>query len=306
MRVSLTLENNYTVELFIHKKISSGNFNVYHAKLESHNFECALKVFPKGNTARKNYLQEKHILSQLNHENIITYIPLQSHSLDCNLILTDYALYGNFLDLVLKGIFTQEKLIRTYFIQLIDAIGYLHSKGFAHFDIKLENCLLHKSFKLKVADFNQTQHIKDKQIIYGGTINYRAPEILTNSCKNPFAADIYSAGILLYTLKTGEFPFLEETDPGSGKLTGQDLFYLNNSLFWERKIQTKGSDYFSPGFIELINGMLMKDPAERFTLEDVTMSQWFNETSYDYKSLRVEMERIFERTFSNYAKIKSF
>jgi len=307
MEVLLTFEHSpSTQHLSVHKKISSGNFNVYHAKFANSDVECALKVFPKSSTAQKIYQHEKQIISKLKHENIITYVPIQSHNLDCNLLLTEYASYGDFLELVLKNIFRSEKLIRTYFSQLIDALSYMHRRGYAHLDVKLENLLLHKSFQLKLADFNQTEATRTKDIAYGGTRNYRAPEVIARSCKDPVAVDIYAAGIVLFVLQTGEFPFLEEGAEISLKSEDYYLFYSENEKFWQKKAKGKPVEKcFSPEFMELINGMLAKDPAQRFTINQIKQSAWYNQEVFDNKKLNAEMQRVFERTFINYGRTKS-
>lgn len=304
MQVGLTLEQTNSKEsLVVHKKINSGKFNVYHARFASRDTECALKVFPKNTLTKRIYSQEKSVISKLRHSNIISYIPVKDHTLDCNILLTEYAPYGNFFNIVSKGLISNEKLVRTYFHQLMEALEYIHFKGFAHLDLKLENFLLDKNFQLKVADFDQAQPILDPEIMSGGTPNYRAPEMISGTCKNPSAADIYAAGIVLFVLQTGEFPFVEEERNVNSKKSYHYLFYKDNQAFWEEK--HRNQENLSPAFIEIINGMLRKDASERFTIGDIKKSKWYNDMILDSKSLKIKMERSFENTFTNYSKVKS-
>jgi len=101
-------------------------------------------------------------------------------------------------------------VIRTYFHQLIEGLEYIHSKGFAHFDLKLENLVLSRDSLLKIIDFGQAQKTAtDEEITSGGTVGYLASEVQNRTCKDSKAVDIYSAGIVLFTLKAKDDLFVE-------------------------------------------------------------------------------------------------
>lgn len=284
--------------LQIGRKLGSGKFNVYHAKALSQNVEFALKVFPKNWVSTKTYLREKLIRSLVNHENILYDYAVADHSLDCNILLSEYAPFGNFYDLITKVPIMNDKIIRSYFHQLVEAIDYLHSKDIAHLDLKLENLLLGKNFRLKVSDFDQSQLTTEKEQISGGTLNYRAPEMRKGACKDFFAADVYSLGVILYAMKTREFPLAE--------LSKCQSDILNDENFEEQCIEmlsshrshvevAKRKKGFTENFQLLIDGMLRKDPSERFTIRDIKSSTWYNEPVFDKKSLKLEMERMYQR-----------
>lgn len=112
-----------------------------------------------------------------------------------------------------------------YLTQLVNGINHIHSKGIAHLDIKLENCLV-SGKKLKIADFNLS-HIYDNftkgDNIYlkkfnsickqGGSESYISPEIWQeNPIFNGFLADIWSVGICAFGMFTGFFPFIRSVE----------------------------------------------------------------------------------------------
>mmetsp|Transcript_15068 Transcript_15068/g.12783 ORF Transcript_15068/g.12783 Transcript_15068/m.12783 type:complete len:89 (-) Transcript_15068:754-1020(-) len=71
-----------------------------------------------------------------------------------------------------------ETLVRTYFHQLVNAVEHIHSKGYAHLDIKTENLLLGKDYALKVSDFDLCREAEIPLGFRGyGTKNFRAPEL---------------------------------------------------------------------------------------------------------------------------------
>src|SRR5690606_5457236 len=116
----------------------------------------------------------------------------------------------DFFEVINSKVLTQdEKLVRTYFHQFVEGLEYLHSQGIAHLDLKPDNLLFGEDHKLKIADFDLSYICGDDSIRGKGTINFRAPEIKDYECKKPFAADIYSAGIILFALMFGYLPYDE-------------------------------------------------------------------------------------------------
>ena len=217
-------------DLNILQIISSGPTPILLVNSRSNSKSYILKIF-------STYTREKQIHAVLSHPNIIKCLsddhllfPVQTVRKD--FILLEYAPHGDFFNLVLDYPFNNEKLIRTYFHHLIEGLKYLHSQHIAHLDLKLENLLLSKDFSLKIADFDLAQDIRTTKtpIGWGGTANYRAPEILSGSCESLCAADIYSAGVCLYVLMAGAFPFIEEKIEGSASLFRYDTFLEDNIL----------------------------------------------------------------------------
>jgi len=94
---------------------------------------------------------------------------------------------------------------------MISALEYLHDKGIAHLDLKLENLMLGHHFQLKIIDFDLGWKDGDDLVTTKGTKYYRAPEIIKQECKDPKKADIYSAGIILFVLNCqGILPHAEK------------------------------------------------------------------------------------------------
>ena len=127
--------------------------------------------------------------------------------------MMEFAPYGDFFKFVraFRDSLT-DKLIRTYFRSLIDGLEYLHKQGVCHLDLKLENLLIGKDYQLKIADFDMSYMVGDDKVITKGTKYYRAPELRSGKCRNGVAADVYSAGIILFALKTGGvIPYFEDS-----------------------------------------------------------------------------------------------
>jgi len=273
----------------VSKKIGTGRLSVYQVFAPSRNNTYALKVFPKDSQGTTRFHREK-LMFHLNHDNVIQNIPIVCHDDRFHGLLTEYAKYGDFFELVGKRIFSNEVLARTYFHQLIEGIEYIHSQGVAHLDLKLENLLLGSDFMLKIIDFDQAQPIADKTISSGGTRDYRAPEVRDRSCNNLGAADIYSAGMVLYALKAQEILFWESDEYDEKGPRSYTNFVKNNSGFWKTRAELKrDKKFFCKDFIELINGMVHKNPSKRFTIKEVKNSKWYKGPVLNNEVLKAEM-----------------
>lgn len=102
-----------------------------------------------------------------------------------------------------------ENLTKSIFFQIIEGISYLHSKNIFHRDIKLENIIIKSKSSIKIIDFGfGTCCPKNKLLnFFCGTPSYMPPEIILKKDYLGEYADIWSIGILLYTILCGFFPF---------------------------------------------------------------------------------------------------
>ena len=287
--------------LVIDRLVGSGKFAVFHAYASSLDTEYAVKAFPENNI-ETSYLfsLEKNLLSPLQHPNIIQYISesqLTIQDESYNVLILEYASHGDLYDLLASNSFLDECLIRGYFQQLIAGLEYLHSQSVAHLDVKPENLLIGQDYTLKIADFDQAQTLQSSSpsCLSAGTPGYRAPEIIQRKCKNIFAADVYSAGVVLYVMVAKQLPFVEEVkEDGRMILAGYSTFCKDNAAFWKKRAMScQVPTMFDEDFRELINGMLKLDPEERFTLEQVKSSKWFKTNACEQEEFSKKMERIF-------------
>lgn len=195
------------------KPISSGaTSNVFLAKEKGTETEVALKIF---NSQGERSKKEAELLKGLHHPRIIgfkgslalnsdearAYLPELSQ---LSLIAMEYASKGDLLTLVEAFGRLPEMIARSYFTQLIEAVEYLHDKRIVHGDIKPENILLDSTFNLKLADFGTAFSVSQKisKPEASGTPSYYSPEKHLGVEYNPFSADLFSLGMVLFIMVT--------------------------------------------------------------------------------------------------------
>jgi serine/threonine protein kinase len=103
-----------------------------------------------------------------------------------------------------------EECGRFFMSQMLDVIEFMHGKGVAHRDLKLENILVDHTMNLKVADFGfATFSQVNKLKSYRGTMTYMAPEIKYGKVYDGFQIDMFSTAVILFIIVQGTFPFKE-------------------------------------------------------------------------------------------------
>jgi serine/threonine protein kinase len=291
--------------LHIIKCLKKSKYEVFLTYSPKYSEKYAMKIFPYNNKEIcKSYLNESRF-SWLSHPNIISIIDVQPQRIDCtkgiymhvSYLVMELAPFGDLADLVQSEECTcDEKLIRTYFHHLVSAIEYLHEHDISHLDIKPENLMIGQDYQLKMIDFDQSYAVGDKMINGGGTPNFRAPEIIMKKCRNPKAADIFSAGIILFALKTGILPYFEDS-----LINGHDLFAMlmnDEEKFWKvHEHLVNSSITLDQEFRELFIGMIAKDPAKRMTIEKIKTSEYYQGPRYSQEELAEIMAPICQLFF---------
>jgi cell cycle serine/threonine-protein kinase CDC5/MSD2 len=201
--------------------------------VEQNNQKLVKKTFHS--FRKESYLREI-ACQNLSHPHLAKIIFGKEESDGSFTIYIEYYQNGDLLTFVERVInqnkFLSEDVIRTFFHQIFEAVEYMHSEGFAHLDIKLENIFLDKNYQVKLGDFDCATNQQDK-VHHKGTKIYRAPETLIEEYEK-FPADIYSLGIILFALKTGEFPCSESPKDSESGFELMGLMLMNRKEFWNR------------------------------------------------------------------------
>ena len=169
----------------------------------------------------------------------------------------------------LKKNFSEDTAIYLFY-QFMKDVEKLHQKGISHRDLKIENALLvGDNLTVKLCDFGCSKSFingNNQKIMFedpvGSPFHY-PPEILENKYYDGEISDIYCAGIALYSLVTGTFPFMEAT-----KNDQVYSFIYSNKIkeFWENM---DPDNLLSPEFRDLFIQMVAYNPKERIKINQI-------------------------------------
>ena len=286
------------IEDIFPKQLGSGSFG--RVFLVSHNETkklYALKVIDK----RKLLVSygkldiiynEINIHSKLDHENIIKLYNVHEDNENINIIM-EYAPHGNLYELITKekNGFSEYKAFE-YFIQVVNAVYYLHNNNIIHRDIKPENILMGEDNKIKLCDFGWAKELTlENRSTFCGTVEYMAPEIVENE-NYDYGVDIWSLGILLYELLYGHSPFK------ANNTKNVILNIKSHELTYDDKKKN-----ISNSCKDLIKKLLNNNPQKRYKIKDILEHPFIKKHSEKYLSthkkkstseLNEENDKVFE------------
>lgn len=172
----------------------------------------AIKVLPasllQSRKLAERFRSEARMAAKLNHPNIVTIYDT-GEGAGHRYIAMEYITGPDLARIIDQQGRLSVEAVQKIAIQICDALDYAHRQGVIHRDIKPSNVLLDGGM-VKIADFGISVIIKDSMTeltgMGGGTPSYRAPEQIRGWDPDP-RTDIYSLGVTLYELLTGERPF---------------------------------------------------------------------------------------------------
>ncbi|KAI3353648.1 hypothetical protein L3Q82_004828 [Scortum barcoo] len=225
-------------------------------------------------------LREVRIMKTLNHPNIVQLFEVIQTEKTLYLIM-EYASGGEVFDYLVAHGRMKEKEARAKFRQIVSAVHYCHQKNIVHRDLKAENLLLDADSNIKIADFGFSNEFSagNKLDTFCGSPPYAAPELFQGKKYDGPEVDIWSLGVILYTLVSGSLPF-----------DGQNLKLKMDELR-ERVLRGKYRVpfYMSTDCEGILRRFLVLNPAKRCSLEQIMKDKWIN-IGYDGLELKPHAE----------------
>ncbi len=216
------------------------------------------------------------LLNEMKHPNIIRLVDVFEDEEYLH-IITDLCHGGELFHKIVEkasdhttsGCFSEEEAARIIY-QVVDAVQYLHRHNIVHRDIKPENILFDtkdKDSPVKIVDFGLARmHLANAgappMTSFVGTPYYIAPDVIRRRYGK--ACDLWSVGVVLYTMLCGYPPFLGQTNA--------DVYESIRRGFYRFPEREWGS--ISYGAKDFINRLLQRDPRNRMTAEKALKHPW--------------------------------
>lgn len=170
---------------------------------------------------------------------------------------------GELFDYIVQHGKMHEDEARRFFQQMLCAVEYCHRHKIVHRDLKPENLLLDDNLNVKIADFGLSNIMTDGNFLKTscGSPNYAAPEVIGGKLYAGPEVDVWSCGVILYVLLVGRLPFDHEHIPTLFAKIARGSYMVPS--------------WMSPGAAGLIKKMLVVNPVQRATIEEIRQDPWF-------------------------------
>ncbi|XP_062333825.1 maternal embryonic leucine zipper kinase isoform X1 [Osmerus eperlanus] len=206
---------------------------------------------------------EIEAMKNLSHQHVCRLFHVIETSTRIYMVL-EYCPGGELFDYIIAKDRLSEDETRVFFRQIVSALAYVHSQGYAHRDLKPENLLIDENHNLKLIDFGLCAKPKGglgyELMTCCGSPAYAAPELIQGKAYIGSEADVWSMGVLLFALLCGYLPFDDD-----------------NCMVLYRKI-TRGKfdnpHWLSPGSVQLLNQMMQVEPRRRVTVHALLDHPW--------------------------------
>ncbi|XP_073737442.1 maternal embryonic leucine zipper kinase isoform X5 [Callorhinus ursinus] len=206
---------------------------------------------------------EIEALKNLRHQHICQLYHVLETANKIFMVL-EYCPGGELFDYIISQDRLSEEETRVVFRQIVSAVAYVHSQGYAHRDLKPENLLFDEYHKVKLIDFGLCAKPKGNKDYHlqtcCGSLAYAAPELIQGKSYLGSEADVWSMGILLYVLMCGFLPFDDD-----------NVMALYKKIMRGKYEVPK---WLSSSSIVLLQQMLQVDPKKRISVKNLLSHPW--------------------------------
>jgi len=173
----------------------------------------AVKIIQKDSLtkprSRLKLVSEIKIHKALSNENIVKFVHVFEDHKNVYILL-ELCSNKTLNDLKKRRKKLSELEVKSYVLQIINALRYIHSNRVIHRDLKLGNLFINEKMEIKMGDFGLASKLDfegQKRHTVCGTPNYIAPEVLDSKAGHSMEVDVWSLGVVIYTLIIGQVRF---------------------------------------------------------------------------------------------------
>ena len=236
----------------------------------------ACKIVPRERVATANlqsrFEQEIRINQQLHHPGIVEMYDLLSDDLNYYIVM-EFCPNGELFQLIVDQQQLSEVEARPLFRQVLETLDYIHSMGVSHRDIKPENLLLDRVGLVKISDFGLSRFIGANGMVDTpcGSPCYASPECISGLPYDGVTTDVWSAGVILYAMLTGQLPWTKRNQAQLFKQIRRGEYTVPHHL--------------SPTCQDFIRGLMCVDVKKRLTIPQALEHEWMKDVPPQFAAL---------------------
>ena len=280
------------------KFLGKGGFaRVYEVLCTESDTLYACKFIPKSKIlkthAKQKLMSEIKIHRFLHHENVVQFFHFFEDE-EYVFILLELCRNHSLNELLRRRKRLTEIEAQSYLLRLISALQYLHAHRVIHRDIKLANIFITEKMEIKLGDFGLAAILEyegERKRTICGTPNYIAPEILEGKCGHSYECDVWSFGVLLYTMLIGRPPFETKEVKTTYRRIKMNLYTFPENIEVSREAKN------------LISSILILDFKKRPVFDEILNHEFFTKNlipkSMPQSSLAVPPSQGFLRKYEN-------
>lgn len=227
----------------------------------AHVFKCINKVTGETKAVKistdKSVLNEGNILEKLNHPAFPKVYDMYAQDNKFYVVM-DYLSGTSLYNYLLKNTPLKENISLGILRRIVGALNYIHSLDVAHLDIKPENIMIDPAtLQIQILDFGFARECASSCNSFNGSISYAAPELFFKKTFNACKADIWSVGVVFFTMLAGQLPFAP---------TEKKEEHIKEIVRGERQKSKYQIDEICQ---KIIDGCLTIDPSQRITGHEI-------------------------------------
>jgi len=268
--------------------IGEGSFSI--VKLCLHlpsGIHYACKIMPRDKIVKLDIMErfqtEIRVFQQMRHPGIVQLVDLLKDDQNYYVIM-EHCPNGELFQYIVQRGRLEEKNTQVFIKQILLALQYIHKNGVSHRDLKPENILIDGSGNIKLTDFGLSKFVDKNNLVNTpcGSPCYVSPECISGKPYNGKQSDIWSCGVILYAMLTGQLPWTKRTQTALFKEIVSGIYCIPKHLSLLSR--------------SLLLGMMCSDPLRRLTIEKALVHPWI---------ASINVERSYNRCFHSSVSLKA-
>lgn len=287
------LKNVKRIDKYILRgEIGKGAFSIVKlAQHEENKRYFACKIVPKSrlstNHLKRRFEDEIRINRQMHHPGIVGLTDLKKDE-NNYYVFMEFCSKGELFSHIVENnrLDEEDSAIKIY--QILDTLDYIHKMNVVHRDLKPENVLIDANGNLKISDFGLSKFLGQDGLTKTpcGSPCYASPECISGKPYDGKASDIWSTGVILYAMLTGQLPWTKRNQ--------QQLFE-----------QIKRGEYTIPNFVsstasDFIRGLMTVDCKERLTIKKAMEHPFLKKVKPSEYTMMTPYQMISLKTVDNF------